>query len=175
MTWPSASRWRRLDAATADVLAHVQPLPEAGQEWRPAVGAWNAREVLEHLVITEELVFSQYPAHGAPRALREWWLVRLMMAVSASGLRVRVPLRELAPSGTLSVSEASLRWHAVRDRLRDAAATAARATPHVALLHHPAAGPFSWAGGLDFLTAHIRHHERQLRRIAQARRAAGSR
>lgn len=170
MTWPSAARWRRLDAATSDVLTHVEQLSETEALWRPAEGGWSARDVLEHLLITEELVLAQYPARGTPRVLREWWLVRLMTLASAGGLRVRMPLRALAPTGQISVPDAAARWHAARARLRAEAATAATAASPVALLHHPAAGPFSWAGGLDFLTAHIRHHERQLRRLARARR-----
>lgn len=173
MSWPSPTRWHRLDAATADVLTHVQQLADGAADWRPPGGGWSARDVLEHLVITEELVLSKYPARGTPRPWREWWLVRFMTLASAGGLRVRMPLPALAPTGQVPVTAAVTRWQVARQRLRDAAALAAHAPQPVALLRHPAAGPLSWRGGLDFLAAHIRHHERQLHRIADARREAG--
>jgi hypothetical protein len=148
--------------------------------YRPAPGAWSILQVVEHLVIAEEAVMSLAESRPPkPVALGDRIRSAIVLQVIYRRLnprhRLKVPRPTLNPSGDhIDLEELARRWVEVRGRMERALEAVTPATRKDRPIGHPIAKWITWDQGLEFLFRHARHHEEQIARVAEARRAAGT-
>lgn len=159
-----------LAAEQTAFMQQILPLTTADRYWQPAPDAWSALQVMEHLVLVDELVAAQLPdASVRPNARWGRAAILLMRLASGAGAKVRVPLADIVPRGEANLDQLVHRWHLASEALWTIVRERSRRAEAV-LLTHPVAGPLSCVDGLAFLREHIRHHRRQLDRLAELRR-----
>jgi hypothetical protein len=71
----------------------------------------------------------------------------------------------IAPTGEVEYEALRSEWIALTERTRAAVAEVPTALHETTLIRHPLGGPLALGDVLDFLAAHVRHHEYQLDRI----------
>jgi DinB superfamily len=133
---------------------------------RPRPGKWSILEIVEHLVLSERVVFGPLDAleQRTPRArsLRNRALYWLVMSILRFDLPVKVPSAALLPEGTSSVGSLWAQWEASHAALRRwVEASDTRVRRH-ALFSHPVAGPMTMADTLRMLEVHLDRHSRQI-------------
>lgn len=189
MTDALRRRLHRLENQRADLLAGIARLSPAELERRPSADAWSIAQVIDHLAASEEAMLEmgqrvrrQGTAAYAPavpepgtgglvRRMRTWYRRRLVFTVLATGIRVRMPrrIRELVGlPEPVSAAAAVARWESARAGLAEYLGAAGRADERRPFFHHPITGWLDHRQGLDFIRAHIAHHERQIGRIRRA-------
>ena len=162
-----------IERQRTEIEAAVSALSDAQREWRTAEGEWSARDVLEHLVLSDEAV-------GRVRALEAMEIVpppvrllppavRRRMILGALRRNVRLPLPSpgIAPGSGESLAVLLERWATVRDAMRE---ELARSRKGDAPYSHPILGALTAEGMLELDEAHLGYHARQ---IATIRRSPG--
>lgn len=127
-------------------------------------------QVIEHLVLAEEATlktFHEGPPPTAAVTLRSRAILQFIYAIFRLGIRVKVPVRALAPAAA-PLRELETRWQDTRVAI--ATFLEQRTAPELTepRFRHPVAGWLTLVQGLDFLARHIGHHERQVGRIRKA-------
>jgi hypothetical protein len=170
-------RLERQRRALLDQLARQDPRVLG---YQPAPAAWSIVQVVEHLVLAEEglmnLVDTRPPKPVPLKArIRSAIVLRLVYRVLNSRRRVKVPRPTLNPSGNdIGLEELARRWAAVRDRMEQALEAVTPASRSERPIGHPIAKWLTWDQGLEFLFRHVRHHEKQIGRIEEARVGASA-
>lgn len=133
---------------------------------RPRPDKWSIVEIVEHLVLSERVVFGPPDAleQRTPRArsLRNRALYWVVMCILRFDIPVKVPSAALLPEGTRSVGYLWEQWEASHAALRRwVEASDTRVRQH-ALFSHPVAGPMTMADTLRMLDVHLDRHIRQI-------------
>jgi hypothetical protein len=172
----TAALFRSIDRQRAALLAEVTALTADQRTWRSAPDAWSAVDVIEHLVLAEQVVLGDLETAAtrpdAPRQLRHRVRAVIVWVVLRFGIRVSIPAEAMRPVGTTSFETLQVMWDAQHRALRTfvEGLDAAGVQRHV--FRHPISGPLSVVQALRLLSAHLTTHQRQLRRLHDARRAA---
>lgn len=158
-----------LEESRSSFLGTLSGLDDAQLSFRPRASSWSALEVAEHVLIAEQLATdTMLRLAGRPSKRRRLlqklgyasvWLILMLR------LRVNMPSRLLAPSGTMTLREIRADWNASRVRLRRYLETLEAGALQQAGFGHPIAGPLNLREGLLFLQRHTRHHRDQLERL----------
>ncbi len=133
---------------------------------RPRPDKWSILEIVEHLVLSERVVFGPLDTleQRTPRerSLRNRALYWVVMFILRFDIPVKVPSAALRPEGTRSVGDLWVQWeasHAALHRWVEASDTRVR---RHALFSHPVAGAMTMADTLRMLDVHLDRHIRQI-------------
>jgi hypothetical protein len=163
-------RYGALEAKRQSIFTLLYGLSADQTTFRVGPGRWSILMVLEHVVIAEEMVLADVqagragPAGTAPKSKEAFHMV---IKILEKDIPVEVPLPELEPTGTVSLDDLIVRWEAARTGLRQALGKIPPETLTAPICRHPVAGPMDARETLEFLTVHLDHHLRQIRRIGE--------
>jgi len=140
--------------------------------FRPDEKGWCALDVVQHLVLVEEGVvgYARKKLQAPPQhvAFLDRAKLALLVLVLKSPLRFRAPVPQVVPDEVFPLTEISVGWEKVRGELRELLGTLPEERRKTLLFRHPAGGALDPAGTLDFVEAHAKHHDVQIRRIWRA-------
>ena len=133
--------------------------------WTPTPATWSIRHIVEHLVLSSEMVGRPREAASVkneawmfrlvPRAWRRAWVLRALNA----GIALPLPSPGLEPSGKVPMSELMVRWDAAREVMRRSLDDLSwDATPY----SHPVLGPLTGGQMLTLDQTHTAYHTRQI-------------
>ncbi len=163
---------RSLNDRRNALLDELESLSPEDLARRPGPGKWSILEIVEHLVISEELVLLGLPPVESLVARRRRFKHRfaylVVFFVLRFGVRVKTPSPQMNPQGGGSLPELRRRWDENFDRLRAYVPALGRERLGHAVFRHPAAGPITFSQALILDRLHLRTHTRQIRRL-QAR------
>ncbi|MBV8865323.1 MAG: DinB family protein [Acidobacteriaceae bacterium] len=163
----------KLERQKQTMLSNAAQLTLRQQHFRPAATAWSSLNLLDHLMKVEsgflQGVRGQLPK-GAPLRFSDRIGALLVITVMLSPMRVKVP-----PAAAISLPEQdpdlSLigpAWARVREQMADLLESLEPEQLNIGLFRHPVGGWMPIQTGLAFLSAHLRHHRYQLRRLQSA-------
>jgi hypothetical protein len=162
-----------IDAQRAAIVAEVAVLSEAAQRVRATDDAWSPLDVIEHLVLAEQVVLGDLdsaPTRMAPEPTVVHRLRRSMVwLVLRLGIRVRIPVDRMRPTGTATFTALRTRWDEQHIALRRLVTGMDRRGLQRHIFRHPIAGPLNTPQALRLLSAHLATHHRQLARLRVAR------
>lgn len=171
MIEPLGSSFQRLEQSRSEIEAQISGFTPAQLSFRQQDGAWTIAEVLDHVVRVERTVLEGARKPGVQRAA--WRPRRFRRVVTwlvfRVGLRIKIPerVKQVRPQAGADPHEVRARWGFLRAEWREFLSTlTADQLGHLAI-KHPIAGPFSYRDVLKFLEWHLRHHRRQIGRIAR--------
>jgi hypothetical protein len=165
------------DAVRGRLVARIESLTEAEQQFRAHEGAWTPAEIVEHLAIIEgnlvrlvgKLVGKAESAGGASGAAAQP-MQPFSLAEHAARARAEkfVAPEEVRPRGDVTIADALARLresraalHALRPRIE------ATDGAHVRY-PHPAFGPLNLYQWLAFIGLHEQRHLEQMERLLTA-------
>jgi hypothetical protein len=167
--------WDRLVAGKAGVIERIAGIAPELRARRPGPGRWSILEVLEHLVIVETGIASALMREPSPERPRRfegrWWRYPSLRIVLALGVRIKLPIESIAPTGTAEWEGLQHRWDEGRELLRrwlDEVDPAILATPR---FRHPIGGWLDVPQGVTFAGDHLAHHRPQVERVLTSLRA----
>jgi hypothetical protein len=148
-------------------LEEVRALGEEGENPPPG-GGWSAVQVAQHLMLAEEAFLAALATEAplARRPIRDRLGALVVWAVFRMGLRVSIPLSRLDPTPPLPFSRVEARWREVGERMDTVLRGRLGGDLRQPVVRHPVSGPLDLVELVEFLRSHIRHHRRQLRRLA---------
>ncbi len=140
---------------------------------QPAEGGWNALEVVDHLIRTEEAIMGAMVAGAAapcriPATDRVKGALLTRMFLTPARVRVPAQVSFLLPRDVGTMEELAARWDAVEREMEGRLALWESVPGKLGIFRHPVAGWMSASGALSFLNAHIVHHGFQVDRIQQS-------
>lgn len=154
------------------LLSELARLGEAQLSFRPAPGAWSLLEVVHHLLLVDQAILraaAHRPVQGRMRrSVRQRIGYAAVWLVLKLGVRVKIPVRSVAPQVGVSLGELREQWGDTRMALQARLNSITERTMRHALGRHPIAGPLNAVQTLLFLTRHFDHHARQINRIQGA-------
>lgn len=163
----------QIDVQRAAIVSEVAALPDAAQRWRAHDDAWSPLDVIEHLVLAEQVVLGDLesaPTRMAPAPTVVHGLRRSMVwLVLRLGIRVRVPVDRLRPTGKTTFAALHTQWDDQHIALRRLVTGMDRRGLQRHIFRHPIAGPLNTSQALRLLSAHLATHHRQLERLRAAR------
>jgi hypothetical protein len=175
---PSVRRsFEDLERNKAFVLSRISNWRGQHLAFHPRPASWSALDVLDHLVRVEEAamqaVLSNLP-NPQTIPLRHRFSGIMVRAVMRSPIRVRVPDSEPAvlPGLGRDLQSIKNRWAEVRHEMTGLLAPLSPEQLRAGVVRHPVAGWMTILQGMDFLSAHLRHHVYQLDRLGKSVRAA---
>jgi len=161
-----------LQTQTATLLFRVQPWSAAQLNFRLASKEWSTLEVLDHLSKVEQNVLSALKSNvsqGHAITLKDRIGSIMVNLVMLSPLKVKVPPgAKVHPDAEPDLPAISRRWTEAQSEMAELLNSLSTTQWQVGLFHHPRSGWMTIGQTLSFLSAHMRHHEYQLARIARA-------
>jgi len=164
----------RLERKKKGVLGEVRGYSAEELRFRPGVGEWSAIEVLDHLAKVErglvDRVRRELP-EGNPVTLKDGVGARMVILVMKSPMRVKVPraAKVVLPEALASLAEVEERWSEGRKEMSELLERLGAEHLKRGLFRHPVSGWMTIAQALEFLVAHMGHHDGQLRRLKRGR------
>lgn len=163
----------RIDVQRAAIVAEVAALSNDAQRWRAHDDGWSALDVMEHLVLAEQVVLGDLesaPTRMAPeRTLGHRLRLSIVWLVLRFGIRVRVPVDRMRPTGNATFDALRTQWDHQHLALRTLVTALDRRGLQRHIFRHPIAGPLNTPQALRLLSAHLATHHRQLERLRAAR------
>lgn len=166
-----AARFDRLERQKGELLKGVEALPAGELSRAPGEGEWSVAQVVDHLAGAERRSIeyirkktqdpSQLVAAGPGAALRSLALA----AALRSPLRFNVPPGLAQPLPETEWHGAVRGWDQVRGEWRTLLAGFPAELAGKAVFRHPVAGYQTMTQALRFMSEHLRHHQKQVRRI----------
>jgi uncharacterized damage-inducible protein DinB len=164
-------KWDRIEREKAAILKALSGWRDEELTWRPSLEEWSAAQVLDHVVRTEEAIYSQglsilaqKPSYPSLQARLRFALLEIAFRFP---VRVKVPraVAFLKPANDVPVDNVFRRWELQRAhwseflRMQDCAAAKCTA------MRHPVVGDLSVTNTVTFMLSHMLHHRHQLGRI----------
>jgi hypothetical protein len=138
--------------------------------FRPAIGSWNAVEVLDHIV-KSELGMTRRAAIGLQTKHPLTAESRLGAAALEGALRsqhrFQVPLgaKSTFPDSEATLTQVIERWEEARNEIHLTMGSLSSDNVHYGVFRHPVAGWMTFGDLLRNFSAHLYHHRLQLGRI----------
>jgi len=173
MTPQLRRRLDKLNAQKQSLLASIESLSASDLAWRPELGAWCVLDVVDHLMKVERTMVEGFKGNLALRnpvplvdRLRAYGLLGLML----SPIRVKVPTLALntLPEMTSSLPVMVERWMQFRSEMAQLISMLAPEELLFGATRHPVSGWMDVRLALAFLSAHLRHHAYQVKRLQSA-------
>lgn len=156
----------RLDQWRAAWLDGLQALPPDKLVARPSPDKWSILEIVEHLAVSEHVVFQGLPDPSLlverPRRLKHRFFYLLVELFLRSPIPIRMPSRSLAPKGGRSLSEVRGLWDESQEWLLAYVRQLDAKGLRKAVFEHPAAGPLTVGQVISLNQIHIDRHVRQI-------------
>lgn len=163
--------FRKLEKQKREIVGFYNSLDRKQLLYTPGPGQWNLLQVMRHLVTAEQqslkyikrkLIHAEQSSRtGIDASIRN---LLLKMALY-SPLKFKAPkvaeVREEAPD----LDEMKIEWEAVRDEFRTIIEENSGDTLAKAVYKHPRAGLLNVKQALEFMEAHISHHQKQMNRL----------
>jgi hypothetical protein len=169
--------YARLERQRAALLERLDAYADGQHAFQPAPDCWSLAGVVQHLVLVEEALvrYGRRQAGTRPARVTLWSRLkgRMVLAVLARDVRIRVPVATVIPVAHVPIALLGPRWAAARVDLLAYLDELGSAWGRTAFFH-PRTGWITAAGGLRFLEAHCAHHVRQIDRITRAPGFAGA-
>lgn len=133
--------------------------------------SWNALQVTHHLIRTEEILLNQM---GWPDSMKNKTIgpriigKPVLWFILKAGIRVRSRVPEALPQGKYNLEELAGLWVKLRWQWEKIIDKQTTSTIEDRIFFHPVSGRHNITQCLDFISKHMEHHERQLRRIKYA-------
>jgi len=132
---------------------------------KPRAGKWSILEIVEHLVVSERVVFQGMPHPSLlverPRRPEHHFRYLLVEFLLRSGIPVRMPSPALAPKGGRSLSELRQLWDENQEWLLTYVSQLDSKGLQRVVFEHPAAGPLTLGQAVSLNQSHIHRHVRQ--------------
>jgi hypothetical protein len=162
--------FENLECQKQALLERLASWPPQTIHYRPVNAGWSAIDVIDHLVRVENGLIASLRAnlpHGSPLALGDQIRAFFLTALMRTPVRVKVPSAAAStmPAPGLELTGVITEWNTVRSRLRGLLDSVSLSQLRRGVFHHPVSGWMTVGQALAFLSAHIRHHEYQLRSI----------
>lgn len=168
-------RLDRLETQKSSLLTQIASLPPAQLNNKPAEDSWSALEVLDHLHKVEhsilDAVIDTIP-EPAPRrpSTRDQIQSLLLRGLFLLPSRVKTPPTATAilPEKHLHLAEIEQHWASTRERLHAVVNSFPAPLLPMGIFRHPVCGWMTLPQTLGFLSAHLTHHNYQLRRLRRS-------
>ena len=161
----------RIEQQRAALLREVLALSAAQRDWAPRPDAWSIRQIVHHLVLSDE-AFGQGRDGGAAaadalpfRVIPRAWRRAMILAAFRRNVVLPLPSPDVEPRGDVALPELASRWDTARGEMGRVLDTLRGDEPRYA---HPVLGPLTAPQMLELAQAHVAYHARQ---IAGRRRA----
>jgi len=165
--------WQRLVAGKEQVLERVGRHPAETRGERPRAGGWSLAEVVEHVVLVEGGLASALAKAPSPQRPRrfgrgQWFrFIGLRLALKA-GVRIKVPVEAILPTGELPWHALLSRWEEQRRGLEEWLLSVDPRILQAPRFRHPIVGWLTVPQALTFAADHLEHHYPQLDRLGRA-------
>ena len=160
---------RRLNEWRAAWLDELEALPPERLVTAPRPGKWSILEIVEHLAVSEHVVFQGLPDPSLlverPRRLKHRFLYLLVAVFLRSAIPIRMPSQSLAPRGGRSLGELRRLWDESQEWLLAYVRQLDAQGLRRAVFEHPAAGPLTVGQVIHLNQLHIDRHVRQIESI----------
>lgn len=173
---PRLQQWfERLERQKRLVLSDLSRWSESAIRYRPEPAAWSAMDVVDHLVKVEkaslEGIHSQLP-NEIPLTFKDRIGGLLVISVMKSPMRIKVPasVSMVLPESTPDQAAIARHWDEVRAEMGDLLRSLKPSQLRCGLFQHPVSGWMTMPQAMAFLSAHLRHHGYQLRRLKNSTR-----
>jgi hypothetical protein len=154
------------------LVALLAALPLAELGFRPGPQRWSILMTLEHVVVSEEGIAAEMEqalkGRRPPQESRSPSAIRMVLFAMNQDVPVDVPAKELEPSGGPALGELLERWQRARRSMQQSLDAIQPADEALPVFRHPFGGPMDAGETLEFLSAHLDNHQRQVHRIRQA-------
>jgi hypothetical protein len=165
---------RRFDAVEQQrefLQSRVLPLSDSQLIWKSSADEWSVRQIVEHLVLSEEtvgrareaaLVGNEAPMFRVlPRSLRR----ALILGALRRGTVLPLPSPDIEPKGETPLPALMTRWQAARTELRQVLSTT---QGNEKRYFHPVLGPLTVIQMLELCETHTAYHTRQLQSLQRS-------
>jgi hypothetical protein len=160
-------RLDRIEEGRDTLLGELDALREEDRARRPEAEVWSVNEVVEHMVRAERYVlralFDDSVRKDRPRTLRNRILHRVVIWILKGPISVKVPVRDMDPTGDRSLEDLVPDWRETHRRLREWLAARSDEDLEAACFMHPIAGPLTAANAIEMLGTHLDRHAAQIR------------
>jgi len=163
--------FRQLEKQRREIIDLYDSLPRNQLLYRPKAGQWNLLQVMRHLVTAEQqsliyikrkLIHAETSSRtGIGASIRH---LLLKMALY-SPLKFKAPKVAEVGEEAPDLDEMKAEWDAVRDEFRTIIEENSADTLTKAVYKHPRAGLLNVKQALEFMEAHISHHQKQMERL----------
>ena len=141
------ARFDALEQRRRRLLGELARLGEAQLRFQPAPGAWSLQDVVHHLLLVDQAVLraAAHRAAGgrARKSLHECIGYAAVWLVLKLGVRVRMPVRGVAPQVGISLSELQEQWDETRIALKACLNRFTERTMQHTVARHPVGGPLN--------------------------------
>ncbi|NNF01636.1 MAG: DinB family protein [Bacteroidia bacterium] len=164
----------QLETTKADFLKKISNLDQDQLSWSPSEDKWSIDQVIHHLVLAEQatLIYMNKKIQAADSMKVEKFKSRrnllTLQIFFGFPLKWKVPETFIQPKSTFSNEELKKEWAAVREELKQFIEKNAGETLDMNIFRHPLAGRMNMQNTLQFMKLHIKHHSKQVDRIARA-------
>ncbi len=153
--------------AIAECAATIRAVARADWDRRPGERKWSPAEIAEHLAITYEPPLSELAGGPGYRVVVPWWKRRLLRWTVLPRIRrgrfpsdVPAPRESRPAAGSADPELAARRLAEQAEKFLERLEVSCRERP--VRLTHAYLGKLAARDALGLLTAHARHHRRQL-------------
>lgn len=165
-----SSQIKELEQATADMLHIVQNASPSQRNFQPNPTSWSLLGVVEHLVIAEKGTlgfFQKYnPNESKHQANLKSKFKNLLGKITFSvPVKIKAPSPVLYPKGGLDLEQLTKDWTTYRASILKIVNSFPAEKANYTVFKHPLIGPMTMKQTLNFMTTHIRHHIKQMKRI----------
>jgi len=174
MQQPYEAAFATLDREKTTLLRSLEDWDEERLFDRPAPDQWSAIEVVEHLRKTEFAALESCRTHLKESShivsRQERVKAVLLDCMMRLPVRVTVPAeaRFVLPGRPTSRKTVLAAWASERLQLKEFLDCVPESLKDYGAMRHPVIGWMTVRSALAFLSAHLRHHQFQIRRIARA-------
>ncbi len=154
-----------IERQRAALQNNVLALSDTQRDWSPKTDVWSVRQIVEHLVLSDETVGRAQDANAIkPEALmfrvlpRAWRRALVLRALRRDAV-LPLPSPGVEPCGNAPLPELLARWEGARGEMRRVLDTLRGDEKRYA---HPELGPLTAAQMLELGETHTAYHTRQL-------------
>ncbi len=161
-----------MEESRHELLGRLKNFTHEQLSFRPAVNAWSMLEVIQHVMLVEQAFLRQAEAdfESIPGKLKFHPVIGsvIVWAVFAFNLRVKMPIKGIAPAGAAPLDQLVPRWEEKRTALKNYLETVDPKMIGRPIFVHPISGPLNIVRGVQFLKNHFHHHVDQIERIQRS-------